>query len=185
VVIKPKLFSAYLTSLGGDDLSVNHSIVVNADYTFNTTIRVPSIPCLSDDIGLVMLECDDLTAFTKGFSVVTNFRLYIGDDFNIVETTPPSGSGLSSPYYPPTSLFAPERRFGTDKDPLQVEQAGQVGSLAGDDGSSPIRPFDLKTGTGNSFAADKITANLKQITHPAALPPVTMMNWLVVLEERR
>jgi hypothetical protein len=185
VVIKPTSFSAYLTSLGGDNLSVNHSIVVNADYTFNTTIRVPSIPCLSDDIGLVMLDCDDLTAFTKGFSVVTNFRLYIGDDFNIVETTPPSGSGLSSPYYPPTSLFAPERRFGTDKDPLNVVQSGQVGSLAADDSNSPIRPFDLKTGTGNSFAASQITANLLQITHPAALPPVTMMNWLVVLEERR
>jgi hypothetical protein len=27
--------------------------------------------------------------------------------------------------------------------------------------------------------------NLRPITHPAELPPVTMMNWLVVIEERR
>jgi hypothetical protein len=27
--------------------------------------------------------------------------------------------------------------------------------------------------------------NLKPIKHPAELPPITMMNWLVVLEERR
>jgi hypothetical protein len=27
--------------------------------------------------------------------------------------------------------------------------------------------------------------NLKPISHPAALPPINMMNWLVVIEERR
>jgi hypothetical protein len=27
--------------------------------------------------------------------------------------------------------------------------------------------------------------NLRPITHPAELPPVTMMNWLVMVEERR
>jgi hypothetical protein len=27
--------------------------------------------------------------------------------------------------------------------------------------------------------------NLRPITHPAELPPITMMNWLVVLEEKR
>ncbi|MFM2243164.1 MAG: hypothetical protein RLZ97_2019, partial [Verrucomicrobiota bacterium] len=32
---------------------------------------------------------------------------------------------------------------------------------------------------------DQIEVNLAPIKHPAALPPITMMNWLVVLEERR
>ena len=35
------------------------------------------------------------------------------------------------------------------------------------------------------MAANRITVNLRPITHPAELPPITMMNWLVVLEERR
>ena len=185
VVIKPELFAAYLASLGADGLEVNNSIAVNADYTMGTTVRKPSIPSLESDIGLVLNECTDLTSFPKGFSVVTNFRLYIGDDFNIVSTTPPSGSNLPTPYYPPASLFAPERRFGTDVDPWKVEQTGQVGSLGSDDGGSPLHPLDLTMGSGTAVASDKLTVNLKPITHPAALPPVTMMNWLVVLEERR
>jgi hypothetical protein len=183
VAIKPELFGAYLTALGADGLSVNNSIAVNADYTVSTVVQKPSFPCLDSDIGLIMTDCTDLTAFTKGFSVVTNFRLYIADDFNIVSTTPPTG--ITGTFFPPASLYAPERRFGSTDDPWKVEQAGTVGSLASDDRSSPIRPFDLKTGGGSSMAADKISVNLKPITHPAALPPITMMNWLMVLEEKR
>jgi hypothetical protein len=187
VVFKPERLAEYLKNYhpDADGLEVNNSIAVNADYTMGTTVRKPSIPCDDSDIGLVLNECTDLTSFPKGFSVVTNFRLYIGDDFNIVSTTPPSGSGLPTPYYPPASLFAPERRFGTEIDPWKVEHAGQVGSTGADDSGSPLRPLDLTSGSGKSIASDKMTVNLKPITHPAALPPVTMMNWLVVLEERR
>ena len=34
-------------------------------------------------------------------------------------------------------------------------------------------------------AAANIDVNLRPITHPAELPPITMMNWLVMIEERR
>jgi hypothetical protein len=184
VVIKPELFKDYLQSKGADGLSVNSSIVVNADYASSTTVRKPEIPCREDDIGLVMTDCGDLTAFTKGFSVVTNFRLYIADDFNVTSTTAPV-SGLPAPYYPATSLFTPERRFGTEIAPIWVKQQGQLGSVVGDDETNPIHPMDMKTGTGSQMAANKITVNLTPITHPAALPPITMMNWLILLEERR
>jgi hypothetical protein len=33
--------------------------------------------------------------------------------------------------------------------------------------------------------ANRIRVNLRPITHPAELPPITMKNWLVVLEELR
>lgn len=185
VVIKPQLFPAYLASIGVDGVAINNSICVNADYKTGVKVRTPIVPCLESDIGLVMTNCSDLTAYTKGFSVVTNFRLYIGDDFNIVATTPPAGSGIPSPYYPPASLYAPERRYGTDVDPWKIELGGQVGSLASDSAATPIHPLDMKMSSGATMAADKITVNLRPITHPAALPPVTMMNWLIVLEERR
>jgi len=184
VVIKPQRFAAYLTSLGADSTAVNNSISVNADYT-QTRVRKPALPCLDTDIGVVLNECSDLTSFTKGFSLVTNMRLYIGDDYNIVATTPPTGSGLPSPFYPPSSLYAPERRYGTDVDPWKVQLSGQVGSLGADDLTTPLRPLDMKTGTGATMAAANMTVNLSPITHPAALPPITMMNWLIVLEERR
>ncbi|BCU79070.1 hypothetical protein [Luteolibacter sp. LG18] len=179
VEIKPQLMNAYVvTKLGGDSLAVNNSIVVNADYTVSTKVRKPAYPCLDNDIGVVLTNCGDLTTFTKGFSIVTNMRLYIGDDFNIV-----AKSGSTD--FPAASMYAPERRYGTDVDPWKIELGGQVGSLAADDKDTPIRPLDMKASSGAVLTADKITVNLKPITDPANLPPVTMMNWLVMIEERR
>ena len=79
----------------------------------------------------------------------------------------------------------PEKRFGVDTDPFAVSWTGQVGSVAGDSITTPIRPLDAKAMSGTSFASNRITANLRPIVHPAELPPITMMNWLVVLGERR
>lgn len=187
VVFKPELLKAYLAPKGADALSVNNSIAVNANYrTGSVDVRKPSFPCIDSDVALILTECTDLTEFTKGFSLVTNLRLYIADDFNITATTPPSG--ITGTFYPPASLFAPERRFGSADEPWKVEHAGSVGSLAGNDQSatsSSVYLLDLKTGGGNTMAAHKISVNLKPVTHPGALPPITAMNWLMVLEEKR
>ena len=58
-----------------------------------------------------MLDAKDLSAYTRGFSLVTNMRLIIADDTNIVETTTPDGITLpyEEKYYPPLSMFAPEK----------------------------------------------------------------------------
>lgn len=188
IAVYPERFPAFLASLGADSTAVNHSLVVNVDYTtsgINDPNFKPKIPCTDSDYALLMTECDDLRAFTKGFSLVTNLRLYIGDDFNVVQTTPPTG--LAAPFYPPASLFAPEKRYGTDFDPFKVQVAGQIGHLKGDDGSAsnPVHLLDFKMASENTAAAANIDVNLRPITHPAELPPVTMMNWLVVIEERR
>ena len=94
---------------------------------------------------------------------------------------------MPSPFYPPASLFAPEKRYGTDFDPYKVEVAGQIGHLKGDDGSgnNPVHLLDFKMASETNAAAANIDVNLRPITHPAELPPITMMNWLVVIEERR
>ena len=90
------------------------------------------------------------------------------------------------PFYPPASLFAPEKRYGTEVDPWKVELEGQLGSLADDaDDGDPVRLLDLKLGSEQSADPSRIDAHLKPITHPAELPPVNMMNWLIVIEERR
>ncbi|WP_035604365.1 hypothetical protein [Haloferula sp. BvORR071] len=190
IAVYPKRIPAFVTAIGGSTADLNNSLVVNVDYTssgLNDATYKPKIPCTPTDYGVLLTECDNLTAFTKGFSLVTNMRLYIGDDFNVVSTTPPSGSGLPSPFYPPSSLFAPEKRYGTDNDPYKVQISGQVGHLGGDTGKggSQVRLLDLKMGSGVAAAADKMDVNLRPITHPAELPPITMMNWLVTVEERR
>lgn len=191
IAIYPERFPAFLRSLGADSTAVNHSLAVNVDYSttgLNNPVYKPSIPCADKDYGVLMTECDDLTGFTKGFSLVTNLRLYIGDDFNVVATTPPAGSGLPAPFYPPASLFAPEKRYGTEFDPFKVQLAGQMGHLGGesdDPNADPVHLLDLKMGSENTASAANIDVNLRPITHPAELPPVTMMNWLVMIEERR
>ena len=188
LAVYPMRFAAFLTALGADSLAVNSSLVVNVDYTAATgslLLTKPSIPCTDLDYGVILLQCNDLTSFTKGFSLVTNLRLYIGDDFNVVTTTPPSGYTPTGPYYPPSSLFAPEKRFGWDMDPFGVNFSGQIGSLVSEAATVPVRPLDTKAVSGAAMAASQIQVNLSPITHPANLPPIFMMNWLVLLEERR
>jgi hypothetical protein len=208
IEVYPERIKDYLLMVGAAGPEINNSIAVNVDYSV-TGLGVkykPSIPChpinLSDpvkDYGVVLKECYNLTSFPKGFSLVTNLRLFMGDHFNKVTTTPPAGytpavtpSNLTGSFYPPCSLFTPEKRYGTDIDPLSVRLHGQLGSVAkvdkiknSDADVAIIRPLESKTAGGNALAANKIDVNLSQIRHPAELPPITMMNWLVLLEEVR
>ena len=188
LAVYPERFKAFLESLNADDTSVNNSLVVNVDYTTMTgsvNLTKPSVPCTDLDYGLIIQECSDLTSFSTGFSVVTNLRTFIGDDFNTVEATPPSGYIPSGKFYPPCSMFTPEKRYGVEVDPFAVVVGGQIGSLASDTDANPVQPLESKTLSGASLAADRIKVNLRPITHPAELPPISMMNWLVVLEELR
>lgn len=187
IAIYPKRFAGFLAALGADSTAKNHSLVVNVDYTAtgNTGLPIPAIPCTDLDYGIILQECDNLTSFTKGFSLVTNLRLYIGDDFNTVATTPPSGFTPVGLYYPPCSVFSPEKRYGVDLIPFGVNFSGQVDSLASESATHPVRPLDSKVLDGSAVAANRIHVNLRPITHPAELPPISMMNWLVLLEERK
>jgi hypothetical protein len=206
ITVYPERIPALLTVMGAAGPAINNSLVVNVDYSLtglnNTAKYKPVIPCRFDsnwpvdadrsDYGLILRECKDLSKFTKGFSLVTNLRLYIGDDFNNVAIPAPSGytppvtaANPTGSYFPPCSLFSPEKRYGVDANPLSVDLRGQVGSLASDAIKTAVRPLDSKNVNGTAIAASQITVNLSPITHPAQLPPITMMNWLVVLEELR
>jgi hypothetical protein len=206
ISVYPERIPAYLSLIGGAvagpaagvapdaNYPYNNSLVVNVDYTSlgPTYPKKPSINCTDLDYGVIVKECANLSSFTKGFSLVTNLRLFIGDDFNTTVGTPPPGYSPTGIYYPPCSLFAPEKRYGVDVDPLAIELGGQIGSLAkgdkvnsSDDDPTMIRPLDSKNMSGTAMTAANITVNLRAITHPADLPPITMMNWLVILEERR
>jgi hypothetical protein len=188
IAVYPKRIPGFLNVLGADSTATNHSLVINVDYTVATgsaELTKPSFPCTDRDYGVIVQECDDLTAFPKGFSLVTNLRLYLGEDFNIVAATPPADYPATAAYYPPCSLFAPEKRYGVDFDPSEVTFEGQVGSVASDSASEPVRPLDPKVLYGGMVAANQYRANLRPITHPADLPPVFMLNWLILLEERK
>lgn len=195
IPVYPQRIPAFLTAVGAAGPAVNNSLVVNVDYSttgLNNSAKKPNIPCTATDYGVVLKECSNLTPFTKGFSLVTNLRLYIGEDFNMTTTTPPSGytptvtaSNPNGSYWPPCSLFSPERRYGVDAEPFSVSLRGQIGSLASDTATTAVRPLDSKTLSGATLAANRLTVNLSQMRHPAELPPIVMMNWLVLLEERK
>lgn len=190
VAVYPERFPAFLSAIGADPVSINNSVVVNVDHKAGTNVRKPTYPTATTpmaetDMGLILTECKDLTPFTTGFSLVTNLRMYIGGDFNDVQTTPPVGYVPNGPYYPPTSLFAPEKRFGVQSTPLTVTLEGQVGSLADEKNNDPVRPLDVFGIASETIDPSRTTVNLKAITHPGVLPPITLMNWLVLLEERR
>lgn len=195
IPVYPQRFKAFLAALNADGTDINNSLVVNVDYsaaTGSVNLSKPVIPCVDFDptngkhqYGVILQECADLTTFTKGFSLVTNLRTYIGDDFNIVSMAPPTGYTPTGLYYPPVSLFVPERRYGVEVDPYAVKMDGQIGSLASELDANPVRPMDSQTVSGTALAANRITVNLRPIRHPAELPPITMMNWLLVLDELR
>lgn len=187
IALYPERLGTFLALLGADSLAVNNSIAVNVDYVSNTILTRPSIPCTEPDYGLILQQCRNLTSFTRGFSLVTNLRLFIGDDFNTVATTPPAGYTPPGgrPFFPPCSLFAPERRYGVELDPFAVEVTGQIGSAASENAANPVRPLDARAVSGSAMAGSRLRMNLSAITHPAELPPITMMNWLIVVEERR
>ena len=187
VAVYPERLAKFLALLGGDTPAVNNSIAINVDYVNNVNLTKPSIPCTVNDYGVILQECGNLSSFTTGFSLVTNLRLHIGDDFNIVAITPPAGYTPpgGKPFYPPCSLFAPERRYGVEIDPFGVDITGQVGSVAAENIVNPIHPLDATGVSGSRLAAKDIKINLSPILHPAELPPITMMNWLILIEEKR
>jgi len=174
----------------------NNSISINPNYLDNSAIIQPSFPAANNDMRVILAGTRDLTSFTGGFSLVTNLRLILEDDINVVTTTTiptnlqtiiPAGSG----YKPAISLFAPETRYGNNASAVKVTVNGQLTSLARNN-NQPTRIGDLKSEiidpSNNTRIADvveptQISGTLDSIDHPGFLPPINTFNWMVVVRE--
>ena len=169
----------FLESIGADSPAVNNSLMVNANYRDNIRVSKPNIPSLSTDISLILRDTKDFTPFPKGFSLVTPFRMYLVNDVNITASRlDENGKNI----FPPISLFTPEKRFGIRNQAMNIALKGQI-NHAGKDRSSAVRPLDLRSGADDEVSTNKIEADLYSITDPDQLPPITQMNWLVVIEQ--
>ena len=186
LVIYVEKMQAYLASIGAASPTVNNSLLINVDDSQDPDVKMPEFPTASSDCCVVLRDCKDLSSYTDGFSLVTNMRLYIADDFNDVAVPQPAGSGLTAgeAFYPPVSLFAPEKRYGTTLKTRPVVYRGQVGSLAEGDAEA-LHLLDFKVGTSDTVSSALISTDLREISSPAELPPITLMNWLVTVEEIR
>jgi hypothetical protein len=175
-------FIATLTDAAG--MERNHSIYISP-LNSEPTVQAPSNPSVNSDVCVTLRGGEDLTAYTKGFSIVTDLRLYIGETLNSVATTPPADSGLplGSEYYPPVSLFAPEKRFGESvniQNPINLR--GQLSTLKTSTGDT-FNPMELMTANDSRIESDLLDAELVSIESPAELPPIYLMNWMLTVEE--
>lgn len=191
---------AFLAKIGADDTSVNNSIWVGPRYQHsgdlrdrdpsnpfnNSNIAAPNFPSTSADFALIITKSSDLSGFPNGLTIVTPWRVYFADNFNTVQTAPPAGSGITGAWYPPVSVYAPEKRFGITNTSADIAIIGGVGSLPSDSSTtSTVYPLDLKDGGTDSVNPATIRADLSAIERVEDVAPVNSMSWLTVIEEVR
>ena len=185
----PERLNTWLVSQGGAPVTTNRSIYVKTDSSVDPlTVRsLPAPDAIPDveDMSVVIRKGQNLTAYGSGLSIVTPFRVYVGDDFNAVPfVEPPVASGLPSEaeYFPPMSVFAGELRIGPTSFLRPYEHRGQLGTLIVG-GLEPWQPLDVKSGSDDAVHPDGISAELTPLQSPAELPPIHQMNWLITIEE--
>jgi hypothetical protein len=179
--------SKQVFTAAGEDLEVNLGNLI--DYLSSLSIDMSSINslCVNTTRERVIfrnakyLTLPDDTGFTAGFSIVTNKKLVLDEDINL--------SSL------PLSMYAPQARYGNNVRDLdiakfKIEVDGGLGSLAertkGDDA---VNPADLKTDftveSETKTTRPALSATLSSITELDDLPPINMMNWMVIVREIR
>lgn len=173
-------FVAGLPDTGG--IEENNSLYIEPRPN-HLRVRPPSFPSNDPDLVVSFRGGQDLSAYSAGLSLVSRYRTYIADTLNEVSVPVPTGSGLHSGhvFYPPLSIFAPEKRFGESlfiKHPVRLE--GQINSLK--TGNQTVNPLEFVGGSEDRVAANLISADLTSLKSPAELPPIHLMNWLVTIE---
>jgi hypothetical protein len=134
--------------------------------------------------GIAITDTHDLSAFTSGLSIVTNQTLYLLDRFNQGKK---DGTGLLVPgSVVPTSLYAPDVRYGISALNLQVNLTGQVAVVATPapaPSPTPVNPLSFTSGNGGSIASSNTSATLTELTDPTKIPPITALNLLFTIEK--
>ncbi len=184
----------FLRNLGLNpgDVIRNNSLSISADTAADASVVLPSLTDDSAEMSVVFRQAENLTIFTKGLSIVTDYKVYFAENFNqtpVLASDVPNNAGLpGGDYYPPVSVFAAHKHFGTvDGSIDSIALSGQLTSLNADDGTV-VNPLNIKGGAntalaGQVIAGNKISADLSQIVSPAELPPINRMTWLVTIEE--
>jgi len=142
-------------------------------YIGSNPTTEPNNPSTASDPGVAIMNTTDLSAFTSGLSIVTNQTLYLLGEFNQVTPVP-------------TSLYAPQVRYGISPTNLQVKLTGQVAVVATPGPtSSLVNPLSFTNVSGGSVGSSNTTATLTEVTDPQLIPPITALNLLFTIEKER
>lgn len=171
----------FLSIIAADDVTINNSIWIGPNYGFNNVTQAGNTP---NDTVLLIEKSTDLSAFTNGLTIITPYTVYFADNFNNVPVvTPPPG--IPSPWYPPVSVYAPDKRFGIQNTSGKIQLDGQIGYLPDTSNTNTVNPLDLKDGGTDTVTPSNISATLRGVTRAEDLPPINAMSWLTVIEEVR
>jgi hypothetical protein len=155
-------------NLGSGDPTQLYSIYIGSNPSTE-----PAIAATASDPGVAITNTSDLHLFTKGLSIVSNQTLYLLDSFNQVTTKPP------------TSLYAPQVRYGMSGLSASVSLTGQVSVDPASSATPPVNPLNLVNASGTPMPVGSIQANFIEITDPTLVPPIQRMSLMFTIEKER
>jgi hypothetical protein len=147
-------------------------------YIGSNPTTEPAAPYTSSDPGIAITDTSDLSLFTSGLSIVTNQTLYLLDWFNQVNMT-------TTAILPPTSIYAPQVRYGMSGAIANVALTGQLSVDATSSGTPAVNPLSLTNASGTPIPATSVSANFTEITDPTKIPPITRMTLMFTIEKER
>jgi hypothetical protein len=161
-----------VTTLGNGTLAQNAPQLYSIYVGSNPTTE-PATAATASDPGVAITNTNDLTAFTNGLSIVSNQTLYLIGSFNQGTTKPP------------TSLYAPQVRYGMSGLIANVSLTGQVSVDPASSATPQVNPLNLVNASNTSIPAGSITASFSEITDPTKIPPIQRMSLMFTIEKER
>jgi hypothetical protein len=174
----PTMVSTLGTGTASVDSAQLYSVYVGSSPTVEPATPPSPTPPPYTEPGIGITNCNDLSLFTSGLSIVTNQTLYLLGSFNQVNIT-----GGTLP--PPTSIYAPEVRYGMSGAISPVTLAGQVSVDPSSNAMLLTNPLSLVNASGTPIPATSISANLSEITDPTLIPPISRMSLMFTIEKER
>jgi hypothetical protein len=173
IVDIPTMVSTLGTGSAAVDSSQLYSVYIGSNPTTEPATPPSPVPPPYTEPGIGITNCNDLSLFTCGLSIVTNQTLYLLGSFNQGATTQP------------TSIYAPQVRYGMSGAISPVALTGQV-SVDPTSSATPLaNPLSLVNASGTSIPASSISATLSEITDPALIPPIPRMSLMFTIEKER
>jgi hypothetical protein len=134
------------------------------------------------NVGVWLADTDDLGLFTYGFSVVSPQRVYLTGNFNNGGTGQTGTTGIKVP----TSIYAPDLRYGIDGIAAQIALTGQISiSQTTQNSYTAVNPLAFANAANTAIVGAGNSYQLNAITDPTKLPPVMRLNLLFTVEKER